>query len=183
MSERIHIKSGEHGVVRLFAVDLPAEEIAAFTRRNGTWPLRDSLGAERLDPDKVEVFDVADLSGVGLAGYLEEGMGIAPEQIAPMRAQIDALRGAVLVLPSSAFGGTEQTLAPRAPLRLVARFSEEREPVSFDPLPDESAQPTAPAPPARPEPKAASDAAMSGRVAMIALLVLAVLVAVMVWIA
>lgn len=182
MSDTIQIKSGEQGVVRVFDVDLPAEEVPAFVRRNGSWPLRDALGAQHLEPDRAEVLNVADLTGVGLAGYLEEGMGVPPDQIAPLRARLNALSGAVLVLPSRAFGGTEQVLAPRAPLHLVATFTEGRDPVTFDPLPDESAR-TPPEPLAPVTRKPPSDAAMSGRVATIALLVLAILVAVMVWIA
>lgn len=182
MTETIHVKSGEQGVVRVLAVDLPPDGIAAFTRRNGRWPLREALGALYLDAGKIEVFDVADLGGLGLAGYLQEGAGIPADQIAPLRARLDALTGAVLVVPSSAFGGTDQVLTLRAPLRLIATLTEARDPVTFRPLPDESARPT-PEPPAAPTRKAPSDAAMSGRVAMIALLVLALLVGVMVWIA
>lgn len=183
MTETIHIRASEQGVVRVFAVDLPADGIAAFTRRNGSWPLREALGAQHLDAGRIDVFDVADLDGVGLTGYLQEGAGIPADQIAPLRARLDGLSGTVLVVPTSAFGGTEQTLTPRAPLRLVATLTESRDPVTFRPLPDQSARATEPEPPAAPARKAPSDAAMSGRVAMIALVVLGLLVGLMVWIA
>lgn len=179
MSERIEIKASEQGVVRLFDVDLGPDEAKAFNRRNGSWPLRDALGAETLEPNHVDLFQVGDLAEVGLAGYLAEGLGIAPEEVDKHRAAIDALDGTVMIVTSRAFGGTAQTLEPRAPLRLVGTFREDRAPVQFDPLPSDTAKGevnTA----GRNRP---SDASMSGRVAVVALLVLFLLVAVVIWLA
>lgn len=184
MSDTIQISSRETGVVRVFAVDIPADQIAAFTARNGRWPLREALGAEALDPEYVQVFDVADLAGVGLPAYLTEGHAIPEDQIGPMRARLTAQNGTVMVITSRAFAGEQQVLTPHAPLRLIGSFSETHTPITFGALPDASAQPrqpeVAPAPAPR---KTPSDAAISGRVAMAVLLVLAVLVAAMVWIA
>lgn len=154
MSDRITVKASDRGRVWVFAVDLGGEEIKAFTRRNGTWPVQEALGAETLDPEHVEVFPVSDLEGVGLAGYLSEGMGVPEDQLADMRARLDAQKGWVMVLGSRAFGGTAQTLTPKAPLRLLASFSEEHEPVSFAPLPSEAAAGTvAGGPPSAPPEK------------------------------
>jgi len=139
MSARIHVGAGERGRVWVFAVDLDREGLAAFTRRNGDWPPRAALGAGALDPDHVEVIAVSDLEGVGLSLYLEEGYGIAPEELDGLRAWLDAERGAVMVLSARALGGAAQTLSPRAPLRLLASLSEERPRVSFAPLPSEAA--------------------------------------------
>lgn len=179
MSTRIEIKSSEHGVVRVFAVDLEGPELKAFLRRNGSWGVQEALGAAQLNPDLVEVFDVADLTGLGLSGYLEEGQGIATAELDPMRAQLDAIKGTVMVLPTTAFAGADQTLSVRAPLRLIATFSEDRPAVAFEPLPDASARGEV-VPNAKPRP---SDAAMSGRVATVALLVIFVFTALMIWIA
>ncbi|WP_135504510.1 hypothetical protein [Roseovarius aestuariivivens] len=178
MSDRIEISATEAGVVRVFDVDLSPQDLTDFNRRNGSWPLREALDAEMLDADHVDLIRIDDLEGVGLAGYLEDGMGVSAEDIAESRAALDRLTGTVLVVGSRAFGGTAQVLRPRAPLHLVATFTEERAPVSFDALPDESAQRP---PDAKKKPP--SDAAMSGRVAMIALLVLFALTAVVVWVA
>lgn len=179
MSETMEIKSSEIGVVRVFAVDIPADQIAAFNSRNGTWPLRDALGAGALDPAHVEVFDASDLAGVGLAGYLEEGHAIPEDQIAPMRERLDGQTGTLMVITSRAFEGAAQTLSPRAPLRLIGTFSEPHDPVTFGALPDPGAR----EPEGTPQKKRPSDAAMSGRVATVVLLVLALLVVGMVWIA
>ncbi|HEY9039468.1 MAG TPA: hypothetical protein VIN05_11085 [Roseovarius sp.] len=183
MSDKIEINAHETGIVRVFAVDIPTDEIDAFIARNGRWPLREALGAETLDPEHIQVFDVADLTGVGLPAYLIDGHAIPEDQIAPLRSRLEGQTGTVMVITSSAFNGTAQTLTPRAPLRLIASFSEAHTPITFGALPDASARLQQPDP-ETPEPrKTPSDAAISGRVAMVVLLVLAVLVAVMVWIA
>lgn len=179
MSERIAIKATEQGVVRVFAVDLPDDALKAFNARNGTWPLRDALGADTLDIAHIEVFPVSDLKGVGLAGYLDQGLGIPDDQIEGMRPQLAALTGAVLILRSAAFGGVAQDLTPRAPLRLIATFSEADAPISFAPLPADGAQGHL-AQVSKPRP---SNAAMSGRIATIALLALFALVGLMIWVA
>ncbi|SEK60459.1 hypothetical protein [Roseovarius nanhaiticus] len=184
MSDKIEIKATETGVVRIFAVDIPADRIAAFTARNGSWPLGEALGAEALDPAHVEIFDADDLAGLGLPGYLADGYAIPEEQLAPLRGQLMSQKGVLMVVTSRAFQGTAQTLTPRAPLSLIATLQEPVDPVTFAALPDASARtPAEPPQDAEPQKKAPSDAAMSGRVATVVLLVLALLVGVMIWIA
>lgn len=129
----LHVSPAEAGKVRVFALDLPAAEIPAFmARRDDTddpmaaWPLRAALGADHLDAGRVELVRLADLEGVGLSGYLAEGLGIAADEVARERARLDRLEGHAVILPSSAFGGVEQHLAPRPPLRHVATLHEER---------------------------------------------------------
>ena len=139
MSGQITVAPGDRGLVWVFAVDLEADTIKAFTARNGTWPVEQALGVDTLDPDHVEVFPVKDLEGLGLSGYLEQGMGVPEDQLRDTRAQLDAVKGWVLVLSSKAFDGDGQSFTPRAPLRLLASFSEDRPPVKFEPLPSEAA--------------------------------------------
>lgn len=171
MSERFEVKAEERGLVRLFAVDVPPAELDAFDAAS-------ALGVEMLDPEQVEVFALADLKGVGLSGYMREGLGIAADEIDAAR--LDAFEGVVMVLRSAALGGTEVTLTPQATLRWIGTYREETAPVTFEPLPGASARgaATTEAPAKRP-----SDAAMSGRVASIALLVIFALTAIVVWIA
>ena len=186
MSERFEVRADERGVVRLFAVDLPPEQIKGFAEPDyktdpdeAPWALKEALGAEYLDSDFIELFPVSDLTGVGLPGYRTEGLGIAEGDVASDRARLEAVSGHVLIVVSSAFGGFAQTIRPRAPLRWIGTSVEETAPVRFEPLPSEAAKgevTTA----AKPRP---SDAALSGRVARAALLVLFALVAVMVWVA
>ena len=175
MSERFEIKQNEHGMVRLFVVDLPEEAIEGFAEGG----LTEALGVARLDPEGVELFALENLQGVGLAGYMVDGLGIAEADVTPDKARLDALTGHLLVLRSRAFGGQSATLTPRAPLRWIGTYPEENAPVKFEPLPSEAAKGQV-VPEGKPRP---SDAAMSGRVAMIALLVIFALTALMIWIA
>ena len=134
MSDRISISAHEHGVVRVFAVDDKAGTPSADDA------LRDALGAEHLETRQIELFDLSDLGEMRLSDYLSEGHGIPAAQMADMRGRLDGLSGRVMIVPSRAFGGQAQQIAPRAPLRLVGRFTEEETPVQFDPLPSASAQ-------------------------------------------
>ncbi len=172
MSTRIEIKAGERGTVRVFATDLDTAQIKTFD-------VAAALAASHLDRDDIELFNVADLQGLGLTGFLEDGHGIPSDQLAALTPQLDGLTGVVLIIPSRAFADQAQVLTVSAPLRLVGTFYEHREPVSFEPLPAEAAQGNVQTE-TKPKP---SNAAMSGRVAMVALLVLALLVVVLVWIA
>jgi hypothetical protein len=171
MSETFHVKSTEHGLVRLFAVDLPPEKIESFD-------VAEALGVKALDPAQVELFAVSDLTGLGLSGYLNEGLGIAREELDSAR--LDALTGCVLIVRSAAFQGQSVKLSPKAPLRWVGTYPEESAPVKFEPLPSAAALGDVPPPTSK---KRSSDAAMSGRVAMIALLVIFALTALVVWLA
>lgn len=180
MSDTFDIKAGERGVVRLFRIDLPKEAIAGFAEEDslsGRWPLKAALGVEDINPRFVDVVAIRDLDEMGLTGYMTEGLGVSEDGIAPHRARLEALEGYVLVVLSGAFKGLAVTLLPRAPLRWIGTFFEERPEVKFETLPSESSRP-APA-----EKKPSSNAAMSGRVATLALLVIFGITALMIWIA
>lgn len=134
MTTLLRIPAHEAHVLRVFAVDetpdSPVEDQAVL----------DALGAEEIKTAEIELFDLDDLQDMTLADYLAEGHGIAQDQLEPMRAQLNGLRGRVLLLPSRAFDGRAQEMRPRAPLRMIGRFSEEVAPVSFAPLPAGGAQ-------------------------------------------
>ncbi|SHH28204.1 hypothetical protein [Cognatishimia maritima] len=145
MAEQMSVSSQEHGLVRVFAVDLPAEDIAAFKERTLSgdqerWPLRSALGATYLDEDFIELFDVADLEELGLSGYMAQGLGIAADEITEARRQLDTVEGYVLIVLSKAFDGVKQTLTPRRPLRWIGTFKEEGAGVQFKPLQSEAAK-------------------------------------------
>ena len=77
MSEVWTVPKDEHGVIRLFALNLPtgeAKALAAEVAASGDGgPLRAMLGAVALDPEFVEVFPVSNLEGLGLAEYVITG--------------------------------------------------------------------------------------------------------------
>ncbi|MEM9910261.1 MAG: hypothetical protein AAF922_05700 [Pseudomonadota bacterium] len=180
MSERFDIKAGERGVLRLFRIDLPKQDISNFAEHDeitGRWPLKEALGVEDMNEKFVDVFEISDLSEMGLTGYMTEGLGVSDSEVAPHRDRLDALEGHIVVVLSGAFKGLAVTLLPRPPLRWVGTFFEDRPAVKFETLPSDGAEP------AKPEKKAPSNAAMSGRVATLALLVIFGITALMIWIA
>ncbi|MEM9031700.1 MAG: hypothetical protein AAGB18_03560 [Pseudomonadota bacterium] len=133
MTAALDVAPDEWGVVRLFVIDLPADEIDGFVAQGDVvgidgrrhWPLRDALGATRLEEDRLEVFPVGDVAALGLSAYLTDGLGIPEGALAPERSKIDAVQGIVLVVTSLAMGGVAQTLDPKPPLRHIGTYHEE----------------------------------------------------------
>lgn len=122
--------------VRVFTADLTPEDL----RRDKARLAEALLGDPHLDPAFIEIFDLADLSGVGLSGYLIEGLGVPEVALASDRARLDALKGPVLILLSKALHGREVALTPDPRLTLIGTYAEERAPVHFEPLPTAAAQ-------------------------------------------
>ena len=168
-TEGLVLPEGERHVLRVFTLNLPAAEVAQLPRKADL--LAALLGVEALDAAGVEVFDLADLAGLGLAAYLVEGNGAAEAQIAADRDQLDALTGAVLILHSAAFGGRATRLHPDPRLHLIGTYGEDLPPVRFEPLPDAAAKGLLPQ--GRP---AATDTGRAARITVAILLILAVLV-------
>jgi len=140
------VKPDERGILRLYALDLPPGQASGF----GTEPLAAALGVPRLDPGQVERIRLADLEEIGLAGYLAEGWGVAPETID--RAALERRTpesGIVFLVRSRAFEGRPATLEPRPPVRALGRFAEPGLRLEGPPMPEvESARPgSAPPPP------------------------------------
>ncbi len=117
----LDVATGERGVVRLFALHMPAEQ-ARFLREPGA--ADQLLGVSGLDPDQIDIFNVADMEELGLFGYLTDGLGIPHDQVAASQSRIDGLTGWVMVLRSRAFQGKAMILNPAASLTLAAQFHE-----------------------------------------------------------
>ncbi|SFO89798.1 hypothetical protein [Tranquillimonas alkanivorans] len=131
MSQTIKIPANERDTIHVFRLDMLDDEVKTFTaRREGTddpaseWPLRNALGADYIEPQRIEVIRTGDLSGVGLRGYLIEGLGAKPERVKADGDRLDAVEGHVLIALPGAFGGVEQTLDPRKPLDYVGSYPE-----------------------------------------------------------
>lgn len=124
--------------VRVFTAKLTPEDL----QRDKARLAETLLGDPDLDPAFIEIFDLADLSGVGLSGYLTDGLGVPDAALSRDRARLDALKGPVLILLSKALHGREVTLTPDPRLTLVATYAEDRPPVHFEPLPTAAAQGT-----------------------------------------
>ncbi len=110
----------EHGLIRLFALDMRPEE-AKFLREPGA--ADQVLGVDGLDPDQIDIFPVSDLEDLGLYGYLHEGGGVSEDQL--NRKMLEAIEGWVMVVRSAAFGGHAAQLNPDPRLHLMGLFTEE----------------------------------------------------------
>lgn len=142
MSTSMHIKSSEHGVVRVFHIDLPKEAVQRFTKQAGTgeWPVQYALGAKSLRASFVEVVDIRDLGDMPLSQYLSKAYDLTGKEFDALRPRVDALKGHVLVLPSQAFDHTEQNLTISAPLRWVVTLNEPKGTPTGAPIISESAK-------------------------------------------
>jgi hypothetical protein len=185
MTDTIDIPANEAGLVRIFALSMDAADAQQMKDTppsgTGTSPTEEALGAAALDGTHIEVFSLADLGEMTLPEYLVEGAGITAEALAHDRSKLAALDGWVMILYSSALGGTAQHLNPVPALTLIGTYPQEG--IDWSPevgLSTPSALPYQQSPgPVRKKP---SDAAMAGRIATAALLVLFALVGLMVWV-
>ena len=87
------LTSGARDAVHLFAVDIDEDAFWGFVQPDpdtGDWPLKDALGVETLDAGQVEGAVVEDLEGIGLSGFLIEGIGVDEALVAHDRARLDA---------------------------------------------------------------------------------------------
>lgn len=168
---RIEIAASERDTVHVFAIDLTKDEAEAMATPEADWSLHMALGAPELDYNYVDLVDPDELGGLGLSGYLIEGLGLDPALIAADRAMLDGLTGPHAVISSLAFKGEALVLTPTNPVRWIATYAPEPDVKSMEPLRSEAAEGEVVGRP----PKRPSDAAMSGRIAMLAILVLIVL--------
>jgi hypothetical protein len=151
VTARLTIPADEAGVIRVFAVNLPEAEVAAMLRNT---PVQNSaqdqaapgylpetpaaahlLGWPDMDTRHAELFAISDLTGLGLPGYLTEGLGLDDDQIAPDHARLSALAGYVLIVLSRAFDGQAAVIHIPQALTLIGTYREKAAPIRFDPLP------------------------------------------------
>lgn len=151
MSDRLDIPPGEHGLVRVFTLDLPLDEAEPLLD-NDAAEMKSLTGGTALDPDHIDLFDMNDLSGMALADYLAEGHGIPEQDLAPHRPLLDRVKGRVVVMRSAAFEGIGQSLRATKPLRWIATFGEDKDKVPLEKLRTEAASGTIVDAPAAPAP-------------------------------
>ncbi|MAY86738.1 MAG: hypothetical protein CML02_08505 [Pseudooceanicola sp.] len=112
MSRRVPltVPAGERGVLRLFALDMPREQVRFL--RDEPAALADKLGLSDIALSHVDFIRPEDLGELGLSGYLIDGCGVPADQIAPDRSYLAEREGPVIVVLSRAFGGAAVTLKP-----------------------------------------------------------------------
>ncbi|MEL6684625.1 MAG: hypothetical protein AAFN63_05580 [Pseudomonadota bacterium] len=183
MSETFHVKATERGVIRIFTANLTTEQAQRFTEspdEDTPAPIHRALGVTHLDSDFVELFPLSNLGGLGLAGYLTEGLGVAEADVKPNAARLNAMSGQVLIVLSQAFGGFETTITPTAPLKWIGTYTEEGASVKFEPLPSDGAKGATETSSGKP---AKSDARVGGMIAMYALIAMFAFVGLLIWVA
>ncbi len=126
----------EHGVIRLFTLDMRPEE-AKFLREPGATD--QVLGVNGLDPEQIDIFPVTDLEDLGLYGYLNEGCGVSEDQL--NRTALEAVDGWVMTVRSAAFGGNAAELQPDPRLHLIGLFTEDATNWTGGVIASESAKP------------------------------------------
>ena len=132
---QVTIPAHDRDGVRVFSARLTPDDL----RRDKAALAERLLGDAHLDPAFVEIFDLADLSDVGLSRYLTEGLGVPATAIADPK-HLDTLTGPVVILLSRALHGREAALTLDPRLSLVGTYAEERPHVRFEPLPGAAAQ-------------------------------------------
>ncbi len=141
MGDVIEIPKGARDQVLVFALDMPVEQAKFLRDEDGA--LAQVLGLPALDMTQAEIFPVEDLEGLGLLGYLREGMGVSEADLSAHAMALDGLDGWVLVLRARAFDGAETRLTPASSLMLVARLGEVKTDWSAPgAIPSDAAQPS-----------------------------------------
>jgi len=124
--------------VWVFALHMDADDFARLTASPSPWgafedaalvsedtldPVAALLGVSPVDPDFVEIFDVADLGAFGLVRTLIEGNEMEASQVLPDGARLGALTGPVLLVFSAAFDRPEVTFDPDPRATLIGTYS------------------------------------------------------------
>jgi len=138
MTAALHIPAGERGVIRVFALDMPPEQVK-FLAEPGA--LEQILGIGSMNRDQTEIFPVSDLEELGLTGYLAEGCGVPADELARCHDALSALDGYVLLIRSRAFDGNETRLTPADPVQLIATLNVPGTDWTAKPLTSDSAEP------------------------------------------
>lgn len=167
------ISASEFGRVRLFSLT-PALAQELHDADDLGHALGRALGTEPLDAGQADLIAPVQLGELGLALYLQDGIGIPRDQLDTQA--LAAIDSPVLILRSAAFRGTARQLTPAPGITLVATYDETRDRIEHRPLSSDGAKGhlAAGAGPKQ------SQGAMMGKVAMGALAVLLALVVLMI---
>lgn len=142
MSTILTVPANEHGRLRIFNFS-PKQGEMDFLKPQDVIDgaaIAQLLACEPLDGSHIDLFRISDLDDMPLSGFLAQGAGVAETVLAPERASLDALEGAVLILYSGAFSGRATTLVPVDRMTPVTVLREDQAEINFQPLDSKSAQ-------------------------------------------
>ncbi|MGC1494790.1 MAG: hypothetical protein WA790_03205 [Sulfitobacter sp.] len=152
----INIPKNDHGKVYVFALSMSDHAAQALHDNdsldadNERDPQAIALGVGVVDANHTEVFRVADLDTLGLAGYLRDGIDVNESEIAKDATKLAAVDGWVMLVHSMAFGGAEVTLDPIPELTLIGTYTQEQGDNTAISLESEAAAPYTGSPAASP---------------------------------
>lgn len=134
------IPAAKADALRVFSVSKPVPDIAGSLAKTPKADIAAALLGRPVDENKVELFAVSDLAGIGLPGYLIEGQGVDPDEVTPDLAKLGALEGFVLILLPRAFGDQDVTLPCSPELTLIGTYNELEADMSAAPIDTASAE-------------------------------------------
>lgn len=167
------IPANDHGQLRIFSLDFPPPDALRDKTIEG---LAGAFGAT-LNPDFVDVIDLAALDDMSLIAYLKAGYDLTPDAVD--HAALSGLSGWVVLVMSTAFGEDAITLNLTSGLTHITTLGDAASLTALDPLTSDAAKGVATPPTPKP---AKSDARIGGMVATVALLMMFALVGIMIWI-
>ena len=137
----LEIPATERGLIRVFAVNLPADEVTTQINATSKAAVAQTLFAHPLPDTGFDLFPLADLESIGLAGYLTQGYGVTAQSLKLERARLNALDGYVLLVFSSAFEGNSTTVQISPDLSHITTFGETLPDMQSIPLNSDAAKP------------------------------------------
>ena len=145
MAELLQVEAGERGTLRIFSVEMDAaERRKILAPKADTAPTGAALGAllgvDWIDPDHADLFDVAELDDLGLIGFLTQGAGVSADDLENHWAQLDALKGTLLIVYARGFSGEAAELSPATNVTPVLILNEAQAAIQFEPLQSAAAE-------------------------------------------
>ncbi|MGI3168854.1 hypothetical protein ACRARG_06860 [Pseudooceanicola sp. C21-150M6] len=177
------LKSLDRDAVHVFSVQMPEDAFWAFLTpdpETGEWGLKDALNVEVLDEHMIEGAMTADLDGIGLAGFMTEGVGVDASGLSSTdRTVLDGLDGPVVIVRGAAFDGADVAVRPVPPLAHVGTWHLTPAPTTMEPLRSQAANGNLPPAPPEIAPAPRSRALTWVMLALAALILLGVIVGMM----
>ncbi len=126
MTKKIAIRSGEHGVVRVFHL---SENLAeGIDPSDGSRTLAAALGVQNLGTQDVQIVELDAIAEMGLTDFLRAGYDIDDVEIEPGRGRLDTWKGVIAVIRSTAFGGQAVELSLSEDISLIGTYHEQNAP-------------------------------------------------------